>query len=173
MKANLWLVMGFVLFVNSGFAQPSGSGSVVLPVGTPVQAGPYRLRVEYLNSLTGGKDLEFRMQLEQGTFAAFTARVRAVPGTSVDAVPVQATLRPVPNAQNALLGTIHIPVRGLWLLDVYLNGPRGEGIANVPVLASTPATIPTWLGWLIGLMPVFAVFGFIVVRARQPAPTFL
>ncbi len=157
-----------VVFVGLICALMLGTGlaETALPSAS-VRAGPYLLRVEYLNEVQGGKALRFRLRGENAPLMDVELRARAVPGTSVDAVPVRASLRRDPENQSVVLGTVNLPVRGLWVLDIYANGSRGTGSGNAPVLAATPPTIPVWFGWLIGLIPSFVIVGFVVVRASR------
>jgi hypothetical protein len=36
----------------------------------------------------------------------------------------------------------------------------------VPVLAAAPPAIPEWLGWAVGLLPVWAIIVFVLAQAR-------
>ena len=144
------------------------ASATVAPPSALVRAGPYLFRIEYLNEARGGQALEFRLKSENVPLDRVELHIRAIPGTNVDAVPVQATLQLNSLDKRSVIGKVNLPVRGLWVLDLYAKGPRGEGAANAPILAATPPVLPVWLGWLIGLIPVFAILGFVTIRAVRP-----
>lgn len=80
--------------------------------------------------------------------------VTALPGLGTDAVPLRSALTPVRGSID-LVGAIHMPVRGAWNIAVQLNGPRGKGAATFAIVVGAPGAIPIWLGWVIGLTPVY------------------
>jgi hypothetical protein len=80
-----------------------------------------------------------------------------LPGLGTDAIPLRAALAPV-RGSSALVGSIHMPVRGAWIIAVHLDGPHGKGEASFDIVVSAPGAIPIWLGWAIGLLPLY---GFI------------
>ncbi len=79
--------------------------------------------------------------------------VTSVPGHGVQANPVKASVSPDPKVPGGIQGSAEITVRGVWNLQVIVDGSAGQGIATIPVMAVAPTPIPLWLGWLIGLFP--------------------
>lgn len=126
-----------------------------------VRVGQYPLVVSYYNAPRGGQALAFTIQPEATVSEALTYQVTAVPGTFVNAVPVKATLGSDLDRPNGVSGSVNLPVTGQWLLNIEVDGPRGASYEDVPVLVGPPPTIPMWLGWLIGLIPVWGIFGFL------------
>jgi hypothetical protein len=135
-----------------------------------VRIGPYPVTVHYYTEPRGGQELLFAIEPEAGAIAPTDYRATAIPGTLVSAVPVKASLQPDPDHPNAVQGRVNIPVSGQWLLYVEVEGPFGSSFEDVPILAGAPPAIPEWLGWLIGLTPVWAILGVILWQARRPAP---
>lgn len=124
--------------------------------------GPYPVLVHYYSEPRGGQALLFSIE-PQGILAGdFEYQVTAVPGTMVNAVPVTATFEPDPNHSGGIQGELYLPVSGQWLLQIDLEGPLGYGSADAPILAGAPPALPAWFGWLVGLIPVWVILGFIV-----------
>ena len=129
--------------------------------------GPYPVSINYYNAPQAGEALLFDIVPTPGQTAATMYEVMAVPGTTVNAVPVRAMIEADAHAAGGVRGSVNLPVRGQWLLSIRVDGPLGPSYDDVPVLAGTPPVIPEWFGWLIGLLPVWAMIGFIVMQARR------
>lgn len=132
------------------------------------RVGPYPVRVEYYTEPRGGQPLIFSIEPSAAT-SGLRYTVTAIPGTTVNAVPVRATVYATPDHPNGVEGSVQLPVSGQWLLSIEIDGPQGLGTEDVPVLAGAPPAIPEWLGWLIGLLPVWAMAGFILAQSRRAA----
>ncbi len=149
-----------------------GTGATAAHDGTPlksikVQMGPYPVTVNYWSAPRGGQALIFTIVPDQQESGPTKYQIKAVPGTTVDAVPVNAKLEPDLGNPRGIQGTVNLPVSGQWLLNVDVDGPHGPSNADVPVLAGAPPAIPAWLGWLIGLLPVWGALGFILAQALR------
>ena len=136
-----------------------------------VQVGSYPLRVSYYSEVQGGGALEFGIAPQPGGAVPGSYVVMAVPGTTVNAVPVRASLERDPERPGGVRGSVNLPVSGQWMLSVDVIGPLGHAAADVPILAAAPPAIPVWLGWLIGLLPVWVLVGFVLWQARRSAAT--
>jgi hypothetical protein len=132
-----------------------------------VRIGPYPMKVSYYSEAQGGKPLIFRIAPQDTLGSAIEYEVTAVPGTTVNAVPIKARLTPDPDQAGAVRGTVNLPVSGQWMLTVNVIGPKGRGDADVPILAGAPPAMPEWLGWLIGLLPAWLIIGFVIWQARR------
>jgi hypothetical protein len=85
--------------------------------------------------------------------------VTTSPGLGTDATDLHYPLSPLGDASGSLQGSIHMPVRGAWNINLHLVGPNGPGDATIPTTVGAPGAMPFWLAWLIGSIPLaFIVF---------------
>ena len=122
-----------------------------------VQAGPYPLTVSlYTYPAHASYALPFAIAPRQSIRGALTYKVSSIPDPSdVPATPVRASLSADPNVPGGVQGDAEITVQGLWTLDIIVTGSAGQGEASLPITATAPPAIPTWLGWAIGGMPLY------------------
>jgi len=132
-----------------------------------VRVGPYPMRVSYYSEARGGKPLIFSIAPQESLGSPIEYRVTAVPGTTVNAVPIKAQIVPDPDQPGAVRGSVNLPVSGQWMLTIDVSGPKGRGDADVPILAGAPPAMPVWLGWLIGLLPAWLMIAFVIWQARR------
>jgi hypothetical protein len=152
-----------LLLASAGEAAAQGTA----PIKTiNVRIGPYPMIVSYYSEAHGGRPLVFSIAPQAGQPGPTSYQVTAVPGTLVNAVPVKAVLEDDP-AHPGVRGTVNLPVSGQWMLSIDLDGPLGASFEDVPVLAGAPPAMPEWLGWLIGLLPVWAIVVVVLLRARS------
>ncbi|GAC1632179.1 MAG: hypothetical protein NVS4B11_32860 [Ktedonobacteraceae bacterium] len=133
-----------------------------------VTAGPYPLTLSlYKDPADAGYALPFAITPQaQG---ALTYNVTSVPAHGIHATPVRAGL--TPDGHNGVNGAAEIPVQGAWTLHITVDGSAGQGEVDVPVTAVAPPAIPLWLGWLIGLIPIYGLFAFLLSqRGRKKTP---
>ena len=135
-----------------------------------VQVGPYPVTIYYWNEPHAGQPLRFTIVPRDGGPATLHYQAEAVPGTTVDAVPVRAQMGPDPDNRYGVAGEVNLPVTGQWLLNIDATGTAGPGSGDAPIVAASPVVMPEWLGWVIGLLPVWAMLGFIIVQARRAGP---
>jgi hypothetical protein len=137
-----------------------------------VNAGPYPLTVSlYKDPANAGYALPFAIAPQQPVSGVLTYDVSSLPHTIVPATPVRASLSPDSNVTNGVQGTAEITVQGTWILQIAVNGPAGPGEVEVPVIATAPPAIPDWTGWLVGLIPLYGVFAFLMTqRDRKEQP---
>ncbi len=132
-----------------------------------VTAGAYPLTLSlYKDPADAGYALPFAITSQtQGTL---TYNVTSVPAQGIHATPVRAGL--TPDGHNGVNGAAEIPVQGDWTLHIIVNGASGPGTVDVPINAVAPPPIPLWLGWLIGLIPIYGLFAFLLSqRGRKKA----
>ncbi len=134
-----------------------------------VQAGPYLLVVSFWGEPLGGQELVFTIEARGEFSGPLTYQVLAVPGPAVNAVPVRAQLALDPEHPQAVEGKVNLPISGDWLLSIDIEGPLGPGFDDVPILAGAPPAVPEWVGWAVGLIPAYALFGFFLAQALRPA----
>jgi hypothetical protein len=50
-------------------------------------------------------------------------------------------------------------------MHIIASGPQGNGVTDVPIVATAPPPIPQWLGWLIGgILPLGSLFLFLFLQ---------
>ena len=132
-----------------------------------VTAGPYPLTLSlYKDPANAGYALPFAITPQ--TQSALTYNVTSVPAHGIHATPVRAGL--TPDGHNGINGAAEIPVQGIWTLHILVNGALGPGTVDVPITAVAPPPIPLWLGWLIGLIPIYGLLAFLLSqRGRKKA----
>lgn len=163
----VWLLaFTLVLSTRPGTALAHGTG----PARTvPVTAGSYRLEVLlYDEPVRAGREFSFSVDPVPGSLAPgerLQLVATATPAARVNAVPVRAGVGPHLDGPGGVAGQIYLPVAGSWTLRLDMQGPLGTAVAEVPLLAAPPPAIPIWLGWLIGLVPVWGLLGFVLTQA--------
>ena len=135
------------------------------------QAGPYKLTVSlYTYPAHASYALPFAIAPQHPIGGALTYHVTSVPDPSdVPATAVRASLSPDPKVRNGIQGDAEITVQGTWYLDIVVTGSAGQGEAFVPVLATAPPAIPTWLGWAIGGIPLYGLLVFLLMQRGRKA----
>jgi len=167
------LLVGGVLALLALFADIAVSLASTAHGSTPakivhVQAGPYPLTVSlYKDPADAGYALPFAI----ASTRPLTYDVNTLPDHGVSATAVRATISPDVNTKNGVQGTAEITVRGNWQLHIVASGPQGVGAADVPITVTAPSVIPSWLGWLIGAIPLIGLFAFLFMQRgrRRPA----
>ncbi len=163
--------LGFVL-VDLGI-----SIAATFPSATPtrvdqVTAGPYHLKVGlYTSPANAGYALAFSVAPMQAVDRPLTYHINSLPGQGVDATPIRATFQSDPNVRNGIQGAAEITVKGPWILQVMVNGPAGQGVANIPITATALPPIPVWLGWIIGFVPFYIACVFFVMQMSRNRKT--
>ena len=133
-----------------------------------VNAGPYPLTVNlYKDPADAGYALPFSIASQQPIAGKLTYDVSSIPAYGMHATPVRAGLSP--DAGNGVQGTAEITVQGDWTLHITVNGPTGQAEADVPIVATAPPAIPVWLGWLIGLVPLYGVLALLFSQSLRKA----
>ena len=136
-----------------------------------VQAGPYPLTVSlYTYPAHASYALPFAIAPRQSIHGTLTYEVSSIPDPSdVPATPVRASLSPDPNVPGGVQGDAEITVQGQWTLDILVTGSAGQGEASIPILATAPPAIPTWLGWVIGGIPLYGLLLFLLMQRGRKA----
>lgn len=145
-----------------------------------VIAGPYRFTVSlYDDPARAGFALPFAIAPQGPTRGSWSYQVTSVPiGTllrngqirihgKLTATPIRDSVSPDPQAPGGVQGAAEITVQGPWNLHVVVDGPLGQQTFDVAVTATTLPAIPTWLGWLLGFIPVYGIAIFLWIQMRQ------
>ena len=174
---SLWAQRAFaavavlaLIFLLASIAQQVAATQ---PAATPARVvslavGPYPLTVSLSHDPTAaGYALPFAIAPASPIGGTLTYTVTAIPGPGVDATPVSASLTRDPQVANRVTGAVEITVRGAWTLSVAVDGPAGYGFGAVPIAAQASGVIPTWLAWLIGLVPAAGIALYFLLRRRS------
>lgn len=131
------------------------------------QAGPYLIEIGLdRDPPRVGQDLAITVKtLPDGTLPqtppAGRVSLIAVPGPGTDATESRLViLQPETHNRSSYAGSVHLPVRGNWTLEIEVGGAAGIGTTALPIEVAGPPPIPTWLGWLIGLSPLAGLAWF-------------
>jgi hypothetical protein len=168
---RLLLVVGIVGLIAL-FTEISLTLAATIPSSTPSQtlqvtAGPYPLTVRlYKDQALAGFALPFSIAPSDATNKQLSFDVSSVPATGVSATPVRCSISPDADT-GGIRGTAELTVRGTWYLRVIANGPAGKGTVDVPLSVVAPPGLPTWLGWPLGLIPVYGALFFLLMPLRQ------
>ena len=129
---------------------------------TTVQAGPYTLDVMLYSEPRVSQPISVRIAPHSlpGERPNLRVQVEMQPGLGTDATPVKARVYPDPDNPAMYATYPVVVVRGSWVLELTVLGPRGSGAATVPLTVAAPAAIPLWLGWLLGLSPLLGIAWF-------------
>lgn len=158
------LAMAFLIGAIIASALATTLGSTPARIDT-VSAGPYRLKVMlYDYPANAGFALPFAIAPLGPQHGTLTYSVSSIPGQGVHATPIRDLFSSDPNTPGGIQGNAEITVHGQWSLHITVTGPAGQGVADVPVTATALPAIPTWLGWLLGLIPVYGICGFLLAQ---------
>ena len=161
LKACLVLAL-FSLFV---FNVPLASAHQGAARSEERQAGVYHLLIEFnANPAHTSQDLQVMVHLLPvgAVPVGTTVTIQGRPGLGTDGSNTrQIRLTPVPGDSSAYEGGLNFTVQGAWNIFVTVQGPQGVGHTTIAQTVSAPGAIPVWLGWLIGLSPLFGVVWFV------------
>ena len=128
-----------------------------------VNAGAYPLTVNlYKDPANAGFAMPFSITTEQVGGLSFV--VSSIPDRGVDATPIRAGLTTL---SNGVQGAVEITVRGGLEFAGSGDGPAGQGIATIPIVATAPPAIPQWLGWLVGFIPLYGLVLFLLMQRNR------
>jgi len=158
------LALGIEIALSVAATQHGSTPAKVIDVN----AGPYPLTISfYTYPAQAGFALPFAIAPQHAIAGALTYSVTSFPARGVHATPVRASLSPDPHQANGAQGAAEITVRGQWYLAITVTGPQGQGLAYAPVTAIALPAIPGWLGWLIGMIPLYGLIAFFIVQRDQ------
>ncbi len=130
-----------------------------------VNAGPYPLKMTfYANPANAGYALPFAIQ---SGVSNLTYDVSARPGTNTIGSIVHGNVNTGTTTADGIPGNVNITVRGSWILSITVDGPSGQGVANIAFSAAAPPAIPAWFAWLIGFIPLYGIVAFLLVRKKH------
>jgi hypothetical protein len=135
-----------------------------------VKAGSYDLLVSfYKYPANAGYALPFAIAPKQPVQGTLTYQVNSIPSRGVDATPIRAGLSTDPNIKNGVQGTAEVTVHGDWSMRIAVAGPSGPATGSVDLPVIAPPTLPVWLGWFVGLVPLYGLLGFVLLLRNRKA----
>jgi len=146
------------------------SAAGISPLATQsAQVGPYQLLLSFYSLPRVGQQLNMTIEPKiAGMHLQFSEAVLN-PASGTDAVPAKVTLSPEDDTPGVYDVNVTPSVRGQWLLHLTVSGPSGSFVGNIPIDVLGPPVMPTWLGWLIGLLPLPVIITFIWSQVRWRA----
>lgn len=133
-----------------------------------VNAGPYPLTVNlYKYPPQAGFAMPFAVAPQQPVDGTLTYSITTYPHTDEAATPIRASFTPDSNVRNGIQGEAEITVQGLWDMEITVNGPQGPGTTTVPLDVVVPLAIPLWLGWLVGLIPLYGLLALLLFQRSK------
>ena len=134
----------------------------ISPLATQTaQIGPYRLLLSFYSLPRTGQQLNMTIGAQTPSMNLQFSQAVLKPAPSTDAIPARVTISPDSDTLGVSDVNVTPSVRGLWLLHLTVSGPAGSFVGDIPINVQGPPTIPIWLGWLIGLLPLPLIVAFI------------
>lgn len=161
---NSWLLVAplFAATVLSA-ALPAMAHDTIARTET-LKGGPYTVQLGMVQdppTVETPLDVTVIAAKDAPTLEGATVTLTGKPGLGTDAATTRAIpMTPEPQERDSFEGKVPLSVRGGWQLQVDISGPAGSGKVVLPVTVAAPAAIPTWLGWLIGMVPLLGVIWF-------------
>ncbi len=130
------------------------------------KAGPYDLEVDLIADIArAGQSYEL-MVIPRTAGLRLSAQLLPAPGLS--ATPLRAQVAPDPEVRGAFdVRFVDVTTHGDWTLLLSVDGPSGSGEVRLPLKAVLPPAIPLWLGWLVGLTPLYGLLWFALLESRR------
>lgn len=166
-KRSLWL--GVVLLLALPAGASAHLGHQVSHVER-VQAGPYEVQIEFSEwPIKAERSLDIVFWVEGG-IEGKRGTLRQIYGELQSGSP--APRRPLvrhPRYRTAWgLDQTIMQREGVWRFEFEIDGPRGKGVGQSPPLPVAPRPgPPAPLSYLIGLLPLLGMAGFLTMEARR------
>ncbi len=150
----LCLLLAFsVVALTAGGASPLATQNA--------RIGPYQLLLSFYSLPRAGQELNVTIESSiPGMSVQFTQAVLN-PAKGTDGNTLAVTITPDNEAHGVYDVHVTPPVQGRWLLHLQVTGSSGNVPGDIPINVDGPPAIPTWLGWLIGLLPLPLLIAFI------------
>jgi len=155
-------IIPLLLFLVAAFTAAGSS-----PLATQdAQVGPYHLLLSFYSLPRVGQQINMTIQSKTPGQQVQFSQVVLKPAPGTDANTVRASINP--DADNSGVYDVNVtpPVRGQWLLHLTVKGSSGSVTGDIPINVAGPPAIPTWLGWLIGLLPLPLLIAFIWLQVN-------
>jgi hypothetical protein len=161
MRKNLLIVLiGLLLAILALFIFFTGSAQGSAPARTvTIAAGSYIVDVQFSQDPPYVDQPLMVTVIPHNHSLKLNGTIITSPGLGTDATALHYSLTATGNADGSLQGSIRMPVRGAWNIELHLQGSAGAGVATIPTTVGSPGAMPFWLAWLIGSLPlVFIIY---------------
>lgn len=166
----MWRKAAFLLLsllLVPGWAHAHGGHGPVAHSQT-VRVGPYAVDVEHTEwpaRAIRGNPIFF---VPQGGTVGKSARVKVI-FVGKEKWPGFMPIGTYPGVQDAwAIQEWYYPMQGEWAWEIEVDGPLGKAVGRTePMLVGPPPGMPQWLGWLVGLTPLWGLIWFMVREIRR------
>jgi hypothetical protein len=151
-------IVFFLAMLFFGIAKPANAAVFNASYSAPLQVGPYSLTVEYNQwPIKAKKSLEMRI-IPQTGITGMKASIEFIPPKSLNDKPIIKQLHAYPGVSDAWVMQFGgFPTQGEWSSKYMIDGPQGHAEIELPLLIDKPPGIPVWVGWLVGLIPLYGL----------------
>lgn len=135
-----------------------------------VSAGPYQLRIEFFSwPLRSGRSTNLLVTPVDGRYQQRQLALSGVlqPSTSVTDTARTLKVEDDNDSRNGYTFNLNPGTQGDWQLKLNVRGAQGSDGAILNLLVEGPPAIPGWLGWTVGLLPLWGLLGFFVAQGMK------
>jgi hypothetical protein len=132
------------------------------------QAGPYSVLISTYSLPRTDQVASLTVAPQPGSPVFTRLRAELRPVGTTNSTPRRLEVRPDPaDGPGVQEVIVTANVVGAWSLHLALDGSSGPATVDVPVAVAGPPPIPVWLGWLIGLAPLYCGILFVIWQVRD------
>jgi hypothetical protein len=143
-----WCLLPIFLFI----ALTAGGASPL--VTQNAQVGPYKLLLSFYSLPRAGQELSMTIESGNPGVRVQFSQATLNPAKGTDGNIIAVNITPDTDTRGVYDVQVIPPVRGKWFLHLQVSGSSGSTNGDIPISVDGPPEIPTWLGWLIGLVPL-------------------
>jgi hypothetical protein len=156
-----------LLLWPAGALAHEGHGEVKFVQRT--QVGRYPVTVEYSQwPIKAGMHVQVVVRPDDG-IAGKSGSWKLIPGPGVSSRTFKRPFQKEPGIDDAW--TINIGGMpgnpGPWTWEFQIDGPQGPGTGQLEFRVADPPWFPLWLGWVLGLFPLYGLIWFGVREWRR------
>lgn len=130
------------------------------------QIGPYRLLLSFYSLPRAGQELNMTIESNMPGVSVQFSQAVLNPAKGTDGNTIGVSITTDAEGRGVYDANVTPPVQGMWLLHLRATGSPGSVVGDIPINVEGPPAIPTWLGWLIGLLPLPLLIAFIWFQVR-------
>jgi hypothetical protein len=136
-----------------------------------VTAGAYTLTVAYFSwPLRAEQDAQILITPADGNYQNRELGLGVIlnpPAAGGGGRSVTEAVRPDPDTKNGYAVDVRPAYVGTWGLLLNVHGPQGDDGTVISVPVDGPPSIPEWLGWAVGFVPLLGLLGFALSEGRK------